>query len=94
MSASGFDEIETLFDSFNVRTKPAYATINACESFFEMRNPHLQILDLINYSIDFLFHPSQARRDLLENRKNDVRSFGRNNFIDVRDMFLKREPIE
>lgn len=93
MSASGFDEIEPLFDAFNTRIQSVHAAIHACESFFEMRDPHLQILDLINHSIDFLFHPSQARLDLLENRKNDVRSFGHDNFIDVRDMFFKREPI-
>jgi hypothetical protein len=93
MSASGLDEIEPFFDAFDTRVEAVNPAIDSRETFFEMRDPHLQILDLFNHAIDFLFHPSQARLDLLENRKNDVRSFGHDNFIDVRDMFFKREPI-
>lgn len=91
MKRSGFDEIETLLNSFNSRIKPVHAAIYARESFFKMRDAHLQILDFIDHAINFLFHSRQARLDLLEYRKNDVRSFGHEGIIDVRDMFFKRE---
>ncbi len=91
MKRSGFDEIETLLNSFDARIKTVHAAVYAGESFFKMRDAHLQILDFVDNTINFLFHPRQARLDLLEYRKNDVRSFGHGDIVDVRDMFFKRE---
>ena len=93
MKRSGFDEIETLFDSFDARIKTVHTAVYAGESLFEMRNAHLQILDFIDHAIQFLFHPRKARLDLLEYRKNDIRSFGHAEIIDVPDMFFKRERV-
>jgi len=75
MNGLGFNQIEAAFDPLNPLFDTIKTAVDARQSFFDMRRPHLQVLDIADQQIDPLFHSRQSRLDLLEQRQHELSDF-------------------
>jgi len=94
MSSSGFHEVEALFDTLDTRVKAINPAVDARQTLFDVRHPHLHVLQIIANAIHALFDPGQTRLDLLQNGKNDVGDFAHDWNVVVLPMFCKLERLK
>ena len=75
LGALGFHQIEATFDPLHAFVEPVHAPMYSGHAFLDMREPDLDVLDVAYKSIDALFHPREARLDLLQHRHDKVGDF-------------------
>jgi hypothetical protein len=75
MSDLRFHQIEPPLNAFDTLIETVHPPMNASKTFFDVGHPDLYVLSIAGKTINALFHPRQARLDLLQHRHNEVGDF-------------------
>jgi hypothetical protein len=68
-----FHKIEALFDPLDPGIEAIHPAMDPRKPFFQMRNTHFQILNIVTDMIHALLNARKPRMNFLQNRNDDVR---------------------
>ena len=74
-ASSGFHEIETFLDPLDPRIETVHPTVNASQTFLDMGDAHLQILNIVTDTTHALFNARKPQLNLLQDRNDNTRDF-------------------